>query len=122
MIYLTVFNLPRHLRNKQQYSIRVRVLPGPKEAKRDINSFLRPLVQELSLLWEGEHKSVYNYGEPQLVRAALLCVACDIPAARKVEGFLGHSANCGCSKCMKRFPGTVGNKDYSGFNRTLWTP
>ena len=122
VIYLTIFNLPRHLRNKQQYSILVGVMPGPKEAKRDINSFLRPLVQELSLLWEGEYISVYNYGESQLIRAALLCVACDIPAARKVAGDLGHSANYGCSKCNKLFPGTVGNKDYSGFNRTLWTP
>ena len=122
VIYLTVLNVPRHLRNKQQYSILVGVIPGPKEPKRDINSFLRPLIQELSLLWEGTYLSVHNYGESQLVRAALLCVACDIPAARKVGGFLGHSANYGCSKCMKLFPGSVGNKDYSGFIRTSWNP
>ena len=27
-----------------------------------------------------------------LVRAALLCVACDIPPARKVCGFMGHNS------------------------------
>ena len=52
-----------------------------------------------------------------LVRCALLCVACDIPASRKVCGFLGHSATYGCSKC---FPGQVGKKDYSGFDRSQW--
>ena len=26
------------------------------------------------------------------VRAALLCVTCDVPAARKVGGIVGHSA------------------------------
>ena len=46
----------------------------------------------------------------RLVRCALLCVACDIPASRKVCGFLGHSATLGCSKCMKAFPGNIGQK------------
>lgn len=58
----------------------------------------------------------------QLVKCALLCVACDIPACRKVNGFLGHSATLGCSKCLKKFPGSVGNKDYSGFNISEWLP
>ena len=37
------------------------------------------------------------------MKAGLLCVACDIPAARKVCGFLGHMAKLGCSKCTKEF-------------------
>ena len=51
------------------------------------------------------------------VRAALLCTACDIPAARKLCGFVGHGANKGCSRCLKSFP-TAEFKtkpDYSGF-------
>ncbi len=39
-------------------------------------------------------------GSSVLVRGALTCVACDIPAAR---GFVGHSATLGCSKCLKPF-------------------
>ena len=46
----------------------------------------------------------------------ILRVACDIP----VCGFLAHSANYGCSKCLKKFPGGVGEKDYSGFVRSDW--
>ena len=34
--------------------------------------------------------------------------------------FLGHNALLGCSKCLKRFPGSVGNVDYSGFDRENW--
>lgn len=52
--------------------------------------------------------------------AVHLCVACDIPACRKVCGFLGHSAELGCSKCMKKFPGPIGDKDYSRFNKASW--
>lgn len=51
-----------------------------------------------------------------------MCVACDIPAARKVCGFKSHNANKGCSKCCKLFPGGFGSKDYGGFNRPSWEP
>lgn len=37
------------------------------------------------------------------IRLALTCVACDIPASRKVCGFLGHRAKLGCNKCYKAF-------------------
>ena len=33
------------------------------------------------------------------MRAALIAVSCDIPAAREVSQFLGHKANKGCSRC-----------------------
>ncbi len=44
----------------------------------------------------------------------------DLPATRKTCGFLSHSAALGCSKCLKRFPGTAGFMDYSGFRRSAW--
>ena len=56
------------------------------------------------------------------VRCALLCIACDLPAGRKVCGFLSHSATKGCSKCLKEFSGRVGSMCYSGFDRSLWPP
>ncbi len=58
------------------------------------------------------------------VRAALLCCACDIPAARKVCGFMGHAALKGCSKCLLNFPtAQFGEKaDYTNINRSEWVP
>ena len=50
------------------------------------------------------------------------CVACDLPAGRKVCGFLSHSASRGCSKCLKEFTGQVGAMNYSGFDRSFWHP
>ena len=57
-----------------------------------------------------------------IVRAALLSVACDIPAARKVSGFVGPQSLLGCSKCLLEFPTTAfGEKpDYSNFDRSKW--
>ena len=52
-------------------------------------------------------------------RAAVLCVSSDVPATRK----RGHSAQLGCSRCLKKFLGGFGEKrDYSGFNRSSWKP
>ena len=119
-IYLTVMNLPREVRFRQENVLLIGIIPGPKEPKRDIIAFLGPLVKELLDFWHGVEISIQSLQKSVSVRCALLCVACDIPASRKVCGFLGHSANLGCSKCLKRFPGGVGSKDYYGFDRTIW--
>ena len=39
---------------------------------------------------------------------------------RKCCGLLSHSATLGCACCCKEFPGPVGRKDYSGFERDTW--
>ena len=52
----------------------------------------------------------------KLVRCALLCVSCDLPAGRKVCGFLGHAAWYGCSRCGKCFEVSIGQMDYTGFD------
>ena len=55
------------------------------------------------------------------VRGLLCCVGSDLPATRKLCGFLSHSANLGCSKCLKSFASSSGEKlDYSGFNYESW--
>ena len=48
--------------------------------------------------------------------------SCDLPAGRKLCGFLGHSAHLGCSKCKKEFVSGQHGLDYSGFNRETWVP
>lgn len=47
-------------------------------------------------------------------------MGCDIPASRKLCGFLGHGATRGCNKCMKQFEGGIGEKSYAGFNFSEW--
>ena len=41
---------------------------------------------------------------------------------RKLCGFYGYQAKNGYSKCLKAFDGSIGNLNYSGFDRTIWTP
>ena len=63
---------------------------------------------------------IYEGKFDTLVRGALICTACDIPAACKICGFKGHNANHGCSRCFIFFPGPIIKKDYSGFDRENW--
>ena len=119
-IYLTILNLPRGIRNKQENTILVGLIPGPHEPRHDLNTFLEPLVEDLLKLWRGVELNVSGMSCKKQIRCALLCVACDLPAGRKVCGFLGHNAHLGCSRCYKRFSGTVGKMNFSGFDRESW--
>ena len=123
VIYMCVQNLPRNERFLSENIILIGVIPGPKEPKLTINAFLESLVKEFQHLWEGVVMK-NAAGAAVIVRAALTCVACDIPAARKVCGFVGHNARLACSKCLKVFDTEVfGDKpDFSGFDRSQWVP
>ena len=120
-IYLVIMNLPRRLRFSRENMLLCGIIPGPHEPKLNVNEYLSPLVGDLLMLWTGVQMNVHTKGSC-LVKGALLCVACDLPAARKVCGFMSYVATLGCNRCKKQFPGTVGNKDYSGFDRVNWTP
>ena len=73
-------------------------------------------MAEMKVLWrEGIRVNGQN-GKTVRACAALLFVACDIPATRNVCGFTGHSPSHGCLKCTKVFQGSVGNMNFSGFD------
>lgn len=119
-VYLSILNLPREERFKRNNIILVGIIPDCK-TEPPTNTFLEPLVDELQEAWEGFY--LYSYTspyDPVKYRLALLCVGCDVPASRKLCGFLGHSATMGCNKCFKRFEGDIGQKNYGGFNLKEW--
>ncbi len=120
VMHLAIMNLPRNIRLKRENIILLGLIPGPKEPPLTINTYLTPLVSDLLLLWDGLSFDTHDYSS-QTIRCALLCVACDLPAGRKVCGFVSHSANLGCSRCYRTFgTGVFGELDYSGFDRESW--
>ena len=110
-------------RSERYNSENVGVIPGPHEPSKTMNDYLKPLISELLELWQGVVMK-YTSGANVMVRAALLCTACDIPASRKVSCFIGQNALHGCSKCFKAFPtAKFGEKpNYTAFDWTLWEP
>lgn len=120
-MYLTVQNLPRSERYKEENVILVGIIPGPSEPSLTINSYLAPLVQELQQAWNTGIAVRTPNNSVITIRLALTCVTCDIPASRKVCGFLGHNATLGCNKCYKEFVcAEGGGTDYSGYDRETW--
>ncbi len=103
-IYMVVTNLPRAERFRKENVILVGIIPGPSEPPLHMNSYLKPLVDELNQLWErGIQVTCPDLPQPITLKAVLICAACDIPACRKVLGFCGHMSKLGCSKCTKAF-------------------
>ena len=72
-----------------KYSITV-LIPGPNEPDPiEMQRFLQPLKDEIRLLENGITINTLR------IRAKLAIVSCDLPATRKVLGFLSCNANQG---------------------------
>lgn len=127
-IYLCINNVPRSCRNKLENCILVGVMPGPKEqAANQIGNYLAPMVKELQKLYQGIAIPTFQMPSKTIVRAALHSINCDIPASRKIGGFLLYSAKIGCNKCAQAFPTCKTDNgatkiNYSNFNEQSWTP
>ena len=90
-----------------------------------MNNYLSLIVNDLIQLYSGisipNHTSLIGV---TVLRAILSCIVCDLPATRKICGFLSQNAKKGCSKCTKEFITTsFGNKpNYAGYDCTNWKP
>src|SRR3954453_8747312 len=78
------------------------LLPGLNEVSlHKINHYLAPIVNELESLWNG---IILNRTDDcpngKKIRAALILVSCDVPAARKICGHI--SALVSCHRCEKK--------------------
>ena len=102
-IYISNLNLPREHQYKRENILLVGLIPGPHEPQRNINTFIKPLVNDLLKFWAGIEMYIASSNYRKVIRCAVLCVACDLPAGRKLCGFLGHSARLRCSRCLKEF-------------------
>ncbi|OAD65118.1 hypothetical protein PHYBLDRAFT_153779 [Phycomyces blakesleeanus NRRL 1555(-)] len=80
------------------------------------------MVDEMKQLYVGMRVPTYECPSGANVRAALLMIACDIPAARKTSGFTAHNSTCACYKCTTQFPRlpNTNQVDFSGFDYSLW--
>ena len=52
-IMMTVLNLPHEERFKEELTMVLGVIPGPTEPIGNMNTFLKPVVDDLITLWDG---------------------------------------------------------------------
>ncbi|GET53938.1 hypothetical protein GLOIN_2v1786147 [Rhizophagus irregularis DAOM 181602=DAOM 197198] len=80
-----------------------------------INHYLAPIIDELKSLWEGVTlNKTYECQEGKRIRAALILVSCDIPAARKICGHI--SALVSCHRCEKKANYENRQHNFAGIN------
>ncbi len=94
--------MPRDIRFKRENLLTLGLLPGPNEVSlHKINHYLAPIVDELEFLWDGiTLNRTYESQGGKYIRAALILVSCDVPAARKICGHV--SALVSCHRCEKK--------------------
>jgi hypothetical protein len=59
-IVLTILNLPPWLCNKQKYIMMSGLIPGPHQPGNDIDTYFRPLVEDLKVLWNNNGVEVWD--------------------------------------------------------------
>lgn len=105
IIAMACLNLSPRVRYKFENLHIVGIIPGPREPDLEaINGFLKPLMDDMVELWDPgvqlSRTALCEHG--RVVRGALACVVCDLPAARKVAALANHrSGNFLCSLCRK---------------------
>ena len=101
VLYAAICNLPRDIRFKRENLLILGIMPGPNEVSlHKINHYLAPIVDELELLWNGVTLRTDECQEGRRIRAALILVSYNIPAARKICGHV--SALVSCHRCEKK--------------------
>jgi hypothetical protein len=96
----TILNLPRGVRFKNEFSLLCSVNQPDKSG---FNGILHVLVSELQNLERGFYVETEHSGKVKC-KVRLVMVCCDIPATRKVLGFVGSNATAACNFCKYSFP------------------
>ena len=102
LITLVCLNLPPHLRYQSENMYLAGIIPGPNEPPATaINHFLRPIVDHFIAMWSPGicYSCTDGHRNGRLVQCAIVCIICDLPAARKTTGFVSYSHNHFCAIC-----------------------
>jgi hypothetical protein len=78
------------------------LIPGPQQLGNDINTYFRPLVDNLKELWYNDGVQVWDEHKHEYfgLKAILFVIVSDSPAARNLSG-QSKKLGCGCPHCFR---------------------
>lgn len=115
VVYAVICNLPRTERYKSHNILTLAVIPGPNEPKlHEINNYLYPIVNQLVNLWNGYNIIAHESNNGRFVRGAIIGCSSDVPATRKLCGFI--SARIACYRCHKSANFVSNQPNFGGFS------
>ena len=118
-VAMGLLNLPPSLRYKAENIYLAGIIPGPREPALDeINHFLRPVVDFFLPSWtDGTwFTRTVKYPGGRLSRSVIAVAINDLPAARKLAGRAGPTANQMCGLCWL-MKSDIANFDYKTWRR-----
>lgn len=96
LVHAVILDLPPEVRYHQKNMLQICVTPGPRST--DAYSFLEPVLEDLkSMATEGFRVQVGS--SMSRVKAHLVLVGGDMPAAAKIVGSVDHTGYYGCRFC-----------------------
>jgi hypothetical protein len=100
-VTLCIYNLPPWLYMKQKFIMMPVLIPGPKQARNDIDVYLRPLVEKLLLLWHEESVRMWDeYRQENFnLRAMLFVTINDWSALSNLSGQTNKGYRA-CTHCL----------------------
>ncbi|KAM6577970.1 hypothetical protein CsatB_029807 [Cannabis sativa] len=120
-VVLANYNLPPWLCMKDNYFFLSTLIPGAKSPGKDMDIFLRPLVDELKELWNnGVPTRDSSTNSMFTMRAALLWTVNDFPARSSLSGWSGQGYKA-CPTCNEDTTSirVIGKTSYVGHRRFL---
>ncbi|CAL9001938.1 unnamed protein product [Prunus brigantina] len=99
-VVVVPYNLPPWMCMKQQYSIMTLLIPGPKAPGKDIDVYLRPLIDELKELWEGVPTYDKFTDSGFKMRATVIWTINDFPAYGNLSGW-STKGYLACPVCLE---------------------
>ena len=116
-IWLILLNLPSHLRYRPENMFLAGIIPGPKKPSlSDTNHSLKILVEVLLEFFDPGvwYSRTARHSQGCRVRAILVPVLSDMPAARQAGGFASPTATNFCTCCNLRI------QDIENLDRSTW--
>jgi hypothetical protein len=103
VLFACILNLPRAERHKKENLFVIGIFPGGSEKNLSLNSLLEPFKDEMLELHpaRGVNMTTAKCPDGRKVCAVCILAVCDLPAGKKLCGFVGHNGDKGCSRCDK---------------------
>jgi hypothetical protein len=101
-IVLTILNLPPWLCNKKKYIMMSGLILGSQQPGNDINTYFRPLVEDMKELWYNDGVRVWDEHKCEYfgLKVILFVTVSNSPVARNLSG-QSKKVGCGYPPCFR---------------------
>ncbi|GKU96979.1 hypothetical protein SLEP1_g10160 [Rubroshorea leprosula] len=100
-VLIVVYNLPPKMCMRPEFTFLTLVISGPKSPGKNIDVFLRPLIDDLKRLWSSRVETFDSFRKQNFtMRVMLMWTITDFPSYGMVSGWSTHG-RLSCPYCME---------------------